>query len=626
MRPFRWILTAALSGGFLFFAGWKVHEGVMQAAPASKPLADYDPEVDKLMSKMTLDDKIGQMTQVDQQFLKSIDDIDKYHLGSLLNGGDSDPKTGNDLQSWTKMYERYQARALKTRLQIPLLYGVDAVHGNNNVTGAVIFPQNIGLGCTRDAALVEKVARITAIEVRATGINWAFAPCVTVPQDIRWGRTYEGYSEDPSVVKELGAAAVRGLQWDGLGNPEAVLACSKHFAGDGGTTFGTGLMKPGGKERYALDHGDTRLDEADFRRIHLQGYLSTVPEGVGSIMPSYSSWNGVKCSADKHLLTDILKNQMGFQGFVISDYAAINEIPNENYKQQIRTSINAGMDMVMVPEHYQEFFNDLKDLASDGSVPVARIDDAVRRILRVKFAMGMMGANHSQMPDAKLQKSFGSPEHRKVARQAVRESLVLLKNDKHVLPLSKSAARIQVAGKSANNIGNQCGGWTIYWQGRTGDVTTGGTTILKAIQQAASKNTKVMFSEDGTGAAGASVGVIVVGETPYAEMFGDRQDDLRLAPEDIAAIHNLKQANIPVVLILISGRPLFLDNVLNDVDAIVAAWLPGTEGEGVADVLFGDYKPAGKLSFTWPKASSTTLHRGGAGYETLFAFGYGLSY
>ncbi|HXR77187.1 MAG TPA: glycoside hydrolase family 3 N-terminal domain-containing protein [Bryobacteraceae bacterium] len=626
MRPFRWILTVALSGGFLFFGGWKAHKRVMHAAAVSKSFADYDPEVDKLMSKMTLDDKIGQMTQVDQQFLKSIDDIDNYHLGSLLNGGDSDPKTGNDLQSWTKMYERYQARALKTRLAIPLLYGVDAVHGHNNVIGAVIFPQNIGLGCTRDAALVEKAARITALEVRATGINWAFAPCVTVPQDIRWGRTYEGYSEDPSVVKELGAAAVRGLQWNGLGNPEAVLACSKHFAGDGGTTFGTGLMKPGGKERYPLDHGDTRLNEADFRRIHLQGYLSTIPEGVGSIMPSYSSWNGVKCSADKHLLTDILKDQMGFQGFVISDYAAINEIPNENYKQQIRTSIDAGMDMVMVPEHYQEFVNDLKELANDGSVPMSRIDDAVRRILRVKFAMGMMGANHSQMPNPGLQKSFGSPEHRQVARQAVRESLVLLKNNNRVLPLAKSAARIHVAGKSANNIGNQCGGWTIYWQGRTGDVTTGGTTILKAIQQAVSKNTKVTFSEDGTGAAGATVGVVVVGETPYAEMFGDRRDDLHLAPKDVAAIHNLKQANIPVVLVLISGRPLFLDNVLNDVDAIIAAWLPGTEGEGVADVLFGDYKPTGKLSFTWPKASSTSLHRGDTGYQTLYAFGYGLKY
>jgi beta-glucosidase len=296
-----------------------------QPAPQTRSLANFDLQVDDLLGKLSLDEKIGQMTQPDQQFLKNIDDIEKYHLGSLLSGGDSDPKSGNDLQSWTALYNEYQSRALQTKRHIPLLYGIDAVHGNNNVLGATLFPQNIGLGCTRDPKLIEEIGKVTAEEVRATGINWAFAPCVTVPQDIRWGRTYEGFSDDPQLVAELGAAAVRGLQWNGLDNPRAVLACSKHFAGDGGTAMGTGLMnKAAGKQ--LLDHGDTRLDEADFRKIHLQGYLSTVPEGVGSIMPSYSSWNGVKCSANKHLLTDILKNEMGFQGFLISDYAALQEI------------------------------------------------------------------------------------------------------------------------------------------------------------------------------------------------------------------------------------------------------------------------------------------------------------
>jgi beta-glucosidase len=593
-----------------------------QAAPQQKPLAAYDAQVNELLGKLTLDEKIGQMTQPDQQFLKSIDDIDKYHLGSLLSGGDSDPKTGNDLESWTELYNRYQSRALQTKRHIPLLYGIDAVHGNNNVLGATIFPHNIGLGCTRNPYLVEQIGQITAEEVRATGINWAFAPCVAVPQDIRWGRIYEGFSEDPDIVKELGVAAVRGLQWDGLSNPQAVLACAKHFAGDGGTVLGTGLMNKAAGKRL-LDHGDTQLDEADFRKIHLQGYLTALPEGVGSIMPSYSSWNGVKCSANKHLLTDILKNEMGFQGFLISDYAALNEIKVDGgYKAQIRESINAGMDMVMVPEHYEEFFNDLKELLNDGSVPQSRIDDAVRRILRVKFAMGLMDERVSALADVNLHKSFGSADHRKVARQAVRESLVLLKNDSKVLPLAKRASRIHVAGKGADDEGIQCGGWTVTWQGKAGQSLPGATTILAAMKK---EGRNVTYSNDGSGAEGATVGVAIIGEDPYAEMFGDKTD-LHLSRADVAVVKKLKAAGIPVVVVLISGRPLYLEDIMNDADAIVAAWLPGSEGEGVADVLFGDYKPVGKLSFTWPKASSTTLHRGDPGYQTLFELGYGLKY
>jgi beta-glucosidase len=590
---------------------------LLWSAPRPKRLSSFDPQVNALLARMTLDEKIGQMTQPDQMYLKSDDDIARYYLGSLLSGGDSDPKAGNSLEAWTNLVDRYQKRALETRLRIPLLYGVDALHGHNNVLGAVIFPHNIGLGCTRNPALVEKIARITALEVRATGINWAFAPCVTVPRDIRWGRTYEGFAEEPDGVKDLGAAAVRGLQSSDLSNPFAVLACAKHYVGDGGTTFGTG------EDHHPLDRGDTRLDEKTLRAIHMQGYITAIRAGVGSIMPSYSSWNGVKCSASRHLLTEVLKNELGFQGFLISDYAAIDGLPGD-YKQQIATSINAGMDMVMVPERYQEFIAKLKANVDDGTVPMARIDDAVRRILRVKFAMGMMDKHYSPLADRTLWKSFGSPEHRALARQAVRESLVLLKNEHHVLPLAKSARRIHVAGKNANDLGNQCGGWTITWQGKSGEVTPGGTTILAAIKKAASGH--VTFSADGKGAQGADVGVAVIGEKPYAEMFGDRTD-LSLAPEDVAAVENLKAAGIPVVVVVVSGRPLILGPVLDKADALLAAWLPGTEGEGVADVLFGDYKPAGKLTFSWPRTMAQIgVHRGDAGYNPLYPYGYGLSY
>jgi beta-glucosidase len=594
---------------------------VAGAATDQRRFSQFDPHTRHLVSEMTVDEKIGQMTQPDQMYLGSLDDIDKYHVGSLLSGGDSDPKSGNDLQSWTDLYDHYQSRALKTRQRIPLLYGIDAVHGHNNVIGAVVFPHNIGLGCTRNAALVEQASRITAEEVRATGINWAFAPCVTVPQDIRWGRTYEGFSESPEVVKLLGGAATRGLQGSALNHPLAVLACAKHFAGDGGTAFGTGMPKGrGSEERYPLDRGETRADEATLRKIHLQGYVAAIQMGVGSMMPSYSSWNGVKCSGNARLLTGILKQDLGFDGFLISDYNALDEIPGTR-KQQIAQSINAGMDMVMVPERYPDYFNTLRDLVQEGTVPMSRIDDAAARILRVKFAMGLMNPQRSPLADRSLHKSFGSAEHRGVARQCVRESLVLLKNEKQVLPLKKSG-RIHVAGKSADDIGNQCGGWTITWQGRSGE-TTKGTTILAGIRGAAA-GAQVSFSRDGSGAEGAGIAIAVIGEKPYAEFQGDRID-LHLDAEDVAVVDRLKSSGIPVVVVLVSGRPLLIDGILDKADAIVAAWLPGSEGDGVADVLFGDHKPTGKLSFTWPRGDSTSLERGNPGYKTLFAFGHGLT-
>lgn len=608
------------------------------AASGPKRLSSYDPQVKALLAKMTLDEKIGQMTQPEYgPVLQNVGDMQKYFIGSVLSGGNSDPqvngKTDNSVQAWTDLYDRVQSEALKTRLGIPVLYGVDAVHGHSNVLGAVMFPHNIGLGCTRDPALVEKIGRITAEEVRATGIQWTFAPCVTVPQDIRWGRTYEGYSEDPAVVGMLGPAAVRGLQGTDLSNPLSILACVKHYVGDGGTS--PGAVAPsnvaptgaGSSPRVRLDQGDTKVDEATLRRIHLPGYIAAIKAGAGSIMPSYSSWNGVKCSGSKRLLTEILKQELGFEGFLISDYNAIGQIKRGDLKGSIEVSINAGMDMAMEPTDYRTYYNDLKELVGEGKVPMSRIDDAVTRILRVKFAMGLMDKNRSQLADRKLQKTFGSPEHRAVAREAVRKSLVLLKNDKKTLPISKQAARIHVAGKSADNIGNQCGGWTIQWQGQTANVTPGGTTILAAIKAAVPK-TQVTFSLDGTGAQGATLGVVVVGELPYAEGSGDRAD-LSLAKEDVVAVNNMKKAGIPVVVIVISGRPVLVNDILPQADALIAAFLPGTEGQGVADVLFGDYKPTGKLSYSWPKSNDQlplNVNSQKDKYDPLFKLGYGLTY
>jgi beta-glucosidase len=594
------------------------------AATPRKPLSAYDTEARALLAKMTLQEKVGQMVQAEQDQIKD-GDIETYFLGSLLSGGNSDPKT-NSLQDWTDLYDRVQSQAVKTRLKIPLLYGVDSVHGHNNVIGAVIFPHHVGLGATRDAALVEEVQRITAKETRATGIHWVFAPCVAVARDERWGRTYESFSEDPALVAELGRAAVRGFQGADLKDPLRVLACAKHYVGDGGTVYGTGTVKVENapEMRHPMDQGDTQLSEAELRRIHLPGYVAAVEEGVGSIMPSYNSWNGARLSGQKYLLTDVLKGELGFEGFLISDYNAIDALPG-SYRDQIKASTLAGMDMFMVPIRWKELYAHLKDLAEKGEVPMSRIDDAVLRILRVKYAMGLFDAGWSPLADRKLHASFGSPEHRAVARRAVRQSLVLLKNDKKVLPLSKTARRIHVAGKSADDIGNQCGGWTISWQGTSGAPTTGGTTILAALKAAAGEG-RITFAKDGSGAAGADVGVVVVGETPYAEFKGDR-DDLSLSKEDRDAIAAVKKAAIPVVVVVVSGRPLILGDALDMADAVVAAWLPGTEGQGVADVLFGDHKPTGKLPFSWPRSmEQIPINVGDARYDPLFSYGFGLIY
>ena len=616
-RKFLEASALTLAGSFVSSAG--ILEP--QRRSSVRSLKANDAKVQALLSQMTLEEKVGQMIQVNQASLKDPSDVEKYFLGSLLSGGSSDPKTGNGLVDWTDHYDSLQSRTQNTRLRIPILYGIDAVHGHSNVLGAVLFPHNIGLGCTRNPQLVERAARITAIETRATGINWTFAPCVTVARDERWGRTYEGFGEDPALAQTLGEAAVRGYQGNDLSDPLSLLACAKHFIGDGGTKYGTGRKLR--ENLQILDRGDVILSEEELRRIHLAGYVSTIKAGVGTIMPSYSSWNGVRCSGSKRLLTEILKDELKFDGFLISDYDAIDEMPGD-YKSQIETSVNAGMDMFMVSAKYRELYGFLLELVRENRVPMSRIDDAVTRIFRVKFATGLMDPGRSHLADRKLHPRFGSAAHRQVARECVRASLVLLKNEKRVLPASKKLNRVHVAGKSADDIGNQCGGWTISWQGKSGANTTGGTTILKAVQETVSPTTKVTYSKDGSDAAGADLGIVVIGETPYAEWMGDRQN-LELSEEDVAVVEKMKLAGMPVVVVLISGRPIIIDKIIDKADALVAAWLPGTEGRGVTEVLFGDFKFVGKLSFSWPRSmDQIPINIGDKDYNPLFKYGFGL--
>lgn len=566
-----------------------------------------DDKVESLLQQMTLDEKLGQMTQVDRAYLKSIDDIKTYYLGSLLSGGGSAPED-NSPQGWADMYDGYQTVALQTRLKIPLIYGIDAVHGHNNVKGAVIFPHNIGMGCTRNPELVKQAAQITAAEVSGTGIDWTFSPCIAVSLDERWGRTYESFGETAELVSSLAEAEVTGYQGDDLSSPGSILSCAKHFAGDGGTLGGD-------------DQGNTVCDESFLRTVHLTAYQTTVNNGVGSVMASFSSWNGVKMHSNKYLLTDVLKTEFGFDGILVSDWAAIDALPGD-YKSDIEISINAGIDMVMVPDKYIEFITKLKELVNEGKISIDRINDAVRSILKIKFKLGLFD---KPFTDRSFTALIGSSEHREVARECVRQSLVLLKNENSFLPLSKTAGKILVAGKSADNLGYQCGGWTISWQGSSGDITNG-TTILQAIRNTVSSSTIVSYSEDGAGAENNDLAVIVVGETPYAEFEGDNNNPV-VSTEDLQTILNVKSAGIPFVIVLISGRPLILGNVIEDCDAFVAAWLPGSEGQGVADVLFGDYSPTGKLSFSWAESvSQIPINFGDLNYDPLFPYGFGLTY
>ena len=579
-----------------------------------------------LMSYMTIEEKVGQMTQVERQFLDGDDNISKHFLGSLLSGGGSAPAK-NFPRSWADMYDRFQKVALSTRLGIPIIYGIDAVHGHGNVVGATIFPHHIGLGCTNNPKIVEEVYRATAVEVAATGVDWNFAPCLAVPRDERWGRTYEGFGETPEIVKSMAAAAVVGLQTDKLNNPTSILATAKHFLGDGGTLWGTGLDKK-------LDQGDTQVSEQEMREIHLPGYFPALEAGVGTVMPSYSKINGTYMHMNNDLLNGLLKKELGFGGFVISDWAALERMVGhpadslDGYKKNIISCINAGVDMVMVPgavphgnQSYNNFIKLLIEAIKEGAISESRINDAVARILKIKFEMGLF---ENPLTDRSLLNKVGSKEHRSIARNAVKQSLVMLKNN-GVLPISKDLGQIHVAGKNADDLGNQCGGWTISWQGESGPLTKG-TTIYEAIQVAASSFTNVTYSKDGSGAKGANVGIVVVGETPYSEMQGDKES-LYLDKKDLKAIENIQKAGVPVVVVIVSGRPLIIEDQVDKWDGLIAAWLPGSEGKGVTDVLFGDYNPTGRLSVSWPRSmDQIPINFGDKEYDPLFEYGFGLSY
>ena len=568
------------------------------------PDAPVEGRISDLMKRMTIDEKIGQMTQGERAF-KGIDTLVKeLCLGSVLSGGGSVPSP-NSPEGWMKMYRSLQESAMSTRLQIPIIYGIDALHGNNNVLGAVIFPHNIGLGCTRNPELVKKIAELTAMEIRATGLDWTFAPCIAVPQDIRWGRTYAGFGETPELQLLMSGPAVLGYQGERVGTPYRVLACAKHYIGDGATTGG-------------IDQGNAEISEEKLRSTFLPGYVKAIEAGVGSVMVSYNSWNGLKCHANKFLITDLLKNELKFDGFVVSDWEGVKQCAPD-FKEAIKLSVNAGLDMFMEPYRTREFVRLLKELVAEGSVSQERIDDAVRRILRIKFRMGLF---ENPFPDESLKDSLGNDYHRRVARQAVRESLVLLKNEKQILPLARNNGSILVAGPRADDIGSQCGGWTITWQGEAGPITAG-TSILDAVKKVRGEE-NVIFSEDGSTREKADLAIVVVGETPYAEMKGDNPS-LSLSLDDVKVIENVRKIKIPYVVLVISGRPLIMDKVIADAPAVVACWLPGTEAQGITDVIFGDYDFTGKLSYTWPvSVDQEPINYGDTNYEPLFPYGYGL--
>ncbi|MGW2604625.1 glycoside hydrolase family 3 protein [Streptomyces mirabilis] len=584
--------------------------------PVKKRVAD-------LVSRMSLEEKAGQMTQAERGALTAQGDIATYDLGSLLSGGGSTP-TPNTPEAWAKMIDAFQLRAQATRFQIPLIYGVDAVHGHNNLTGATIMPHNIGIGAARDPQLAERTGAVTAAEVRATGIPWDFAPCLCVTRDERWGRSYESFGEDPALVESM-ETMIQGLQGAANGKDlkhnDKVLATAKHFVGDGGTEYGSSTTGS-----YTIDQGVTKVTRQQLEAVHLAPYQTAVDRGIGSVMPSYSSLDilgdgqgPVKMHARADMINGVLKDRMGFDGFVISDWQAIDQIPGD-YASDVRTSINAGLDMIMVPYAYKDFRTTLVDEVRAGRVSEARVNDAVSRILTQKFKLGLFEKPYADTSGAA---QIGSAGHRAVAREAAAKSQVLLKNATGVLPLKKSQ-KVYVAGSNADDLGNQTGGWTITWQGASGKHTDG-TTILQGMRNAGGD---VTYSKDASApTSGYDVGVVVVGETPYAEGVGDvgNGNDLALTPADQAAVDKVCAAMKCAVLI-VSGRPQLIGDRLGEIDALVASWLPGTEGDGVADVLYGKRAFTGQLPVTWPKSETQLpINVGDASYDPQFPYGWGLT-
>ena len=587
-------------------------------------------QIAQLLSQMSVEEKVGQIIQPDINTATQ-DDIRKYHFGSILNGGDSGPH-GNDRAlpaEWLKMADENYAASVEVapgKPAIPLLWGIDAVHGNSNIIGATLFPHNIGLGAMHDPGLVQKIGEITAQEVRVIGCDWTFAPTIAVVRDDRWGRTYEGYSEDPSIVTQYASAMITGLQ--GIpGDPDFlkgthVIATAKHYIGDGGTDKG-------------IDQGDNLYGEAALRDIFAPPYEVAVKVGVQSVMASYSSWRGQKMHGNKALLSDVLVGRLGFDGFVVGDWNGYSQVPGCS-KTDCPQALLAGQDIYMAPDGWRGLFDNTVAEVNSGRIPMARLDEAVSRVLRVKLRAGLMSEGKpSSRPFAGRFDLLGSPEHRAVARQAVRESLVLLKNDAGLLPLSPRA-HVLVTGDGADNLPKQSGGWTISWQGQGNKRSEfpNGTTIFEGIKaNVEAAGGTATLSVDGQTRTRPDVAIVVFGEDPYAETLGDRPNVDYPHTHDLRLLQQLKAEGIPVVSIFLSGRPLYVTPEINDSDAFIAAWLPGGEGEGISDVLFTKpdgsvaYDFRGRLSFSWPRApDQTPLNVGTEPYYPLFAYGYGLDY
>jgi beta-glucosidase len=612
-------------------------------APYLNPRLPVHKRVADLLGRMDLDEKIGQMTQTERMKVTPDPSLVKtWKLGSLLSGGGSVP-ANNTPEGWADMVDGFQSEALKTRLQIPILYGVDSVHGHSNLKGATIFPHNIGLGSTRDPKLIEQIGEVTAEETRATGPQWAFAPCVCVARDTRWGRTYESFSEDPALVSKL-TSVIEGLQGDrtsDLKRNDRVLASTKHYAGDGDTEFDTAAGD------YTIDQGVTITSFRDFLRYDLAPYLPAIKKyDTGTIMPSFSSidWtedgvgNPTKMHAQKPLIDGLLKKVLRYDGFVISDWEGIHQIPGD-WANQVQTGVNAGIDMFMEPNTPVEFQDTLRAEVAAGNVAMSRIDDAVKRILTKKFELGLFEKPYTDRSNID---EVGSAKHRALARKAAAASQVLLKNSHGVLPLKKNA-KVYVAGRNADDIGNQSGGWTLSWQGASGQDRLPGNTILEGIKQVA-PGAQVTYSKDGSApTAGSDVAIVAIGETPYAEGFGDvggpewgfdpedggvlrEEKSLNLQPGDAAVVDKVCSAVAKCVVLVVSGRPQVIPPaLLSKIDALVASWLPGSQGEGVADVVFGNKPFTGKLSHSWPKAAEDEpLNAGDRNYDPLYPYGWGL--
>ncbi len=563
--------------------------------------------VDSLLAVMTLEEKIGQMTQVRHFDDITIDDVKNKFIGSVIHT--QGPVPGKDAAEWQAKFIELQKQALSTRLGIPLLFGVDAVHGQNTYEGATIFPHNIGMGAANNPDLVERAAAITAIEAQGTGFNWVFSPCVAIPFNEKWGRVYEAYSESTAITTDLTRASVRGHQ--GIAKTIQVMATAKHFIGDGSTDAG-------------VEGGNCTLSQKEVHELLMPPYRAAIEEGVGSVMASFNRLDGISMHAHKAMLTDTLKGSLKFDGIVVSDWKAYSRFGQTDI-------INAGIDMVMaVDGDLPSFLEGVHKAVSTGEIPLARIDDAVRRILRQKIRLGLLD---SPFPDKTLIEQIGTKEHRQVARQAVRESLVLLKNEDHVLPLRKDA-RIVVVGEFGNNAGLQSGGWTVNWQGTTENYK-GATTILEGIRKFSTR--EVIYDPDGSADYDqVDVAVIVVGETPYAEFFGDiggemNKYQLTLSDAHQEYVRAYASKGIKIVAVLISGRPLVVTNQIEQSDAFVAAWLPGSEGDGIAEVLFGQHDFKGRLPHSWPGTVEDYNGKYGPNFwegsiKPLFPLGYGLSY